>query len=335
MIDFVPIWIIILALGILFYVVLDGFDLGVGILSRYAPNAEARHLMIQSVAPVWDGNETWLVLGGVALLAAFPLAFAIILPALYFPILAMLIGLIFRGVAFEYRHSPGRWQPFWDHAFHWGSLLAAFSQGVMLGNFIEGFPVSGRAFAGGSMDWLRPFPIVSGVALIFGYGLLGAGWLILKTEGDLQQWARRQARWMYFGVVVFILIVTVLMLLWHPQVVSRWLTWPNIAFLWPVPAVAALCALWVWHALAHDRDAQPFIATVLLFAVSFLGLAISIWPMIVPYQVSLWDAAAAPRSQAFLLVGTLLLLPIIVTYIGWSYWVFRGKVNASIGYGSH
>jgi cytochrome bd ubiquinol oxidase subunit II len=334
-IDFVPVWLVILAIGIFLYVVLDGFDLGIGILSRLAPSDHDRNLMVQSVAPVWDGNETWLILGGVVLLAAFPLAFAIIVPALYFPILLMLVGLIFRGVAFEYRTVPSDWQRFWDHAFSWGSALAAFAQGVMLGNFVEGFNVSGRAFAGGSFDWVRPFPLVAGMALVFGYALLGAGWLILKTEGDLQSWARRQGLRMFVVVVAFIVLVTVLMLAWHPQVVDRWLSWPNIAFLWPIPAASALCAYWVWRALRGGGDAQPFIATLALFLMSYIGLAISMWPTIVPYQVGIWEAAASPSTQAFMLVGTLFLLPIILIYIGWSYWVFRGKVRADIGYGHH
>ncbi len=333
--DFVPIWITILAVGIFMYVALDGFGLGVGILSRYAPSAKDRDTMIRSIAPVWSGNETWLILGGVGLLAAFPLAFAVIVPALYFPILTMLIGLIFRGVAFEFRSVPRARVALWNAGFHWGSVLAAFSQGVMLGNFVEGFAVQGRSFAGGSFDCVRPFALVSGVALVFGYGLLGAGWLVLKTEGELQSWARRQGRLMFVAVLAFIAVVTALMLVWHEHVVARWLTWPNMALLWPVPAASALSAYWLWRALGRGGDAQPFIATVLLFATSYLGLAISIWPMIVPYQITLWDAAASPKSQAFLLVGTLLLLPIILMYSAWSYWVFRGKVRADIGYGGH
>ena len=200
---------------------------------------------------------------------------------------------------------------------------------------MSGFETTGRAFSGGSLDWVRPFPIVSGIALIFGYGLLGAGWLILKTDGELQRWARRQGLRMFFAVIAFIVAVTVLMLIWHPQVVDRWLKWPNIAFLWPVPALSALSAYWVWHALRGGSDAQPFIATLCLFLFSYIGLAISLWPMIVPFKVTVWEAAASPSTQAFLLVGTLLLLPIILTYTGWSYWVFRGKVRADVGYGHH
>jgi cytochrome bd ubiquinol oxidase subunit II len=334
--DFVPIWTAILGIGVLLYVLLDGFGLGVGILSRHAPDAEGRNLMVSSIAPVWGGNETWLILSGVALFAAFPLAFAVIVPALYFPVLMMLVGLIFRGVAFEYRTIPGVWAKYWDFGFYAGSVLAAFAQGVMLGSFVTGFAVAGRNYAGGSFDWVDPFPIVAGVALVFGYGLLGAGWLVLKTQGALQAWARRQGRRMFLGVIAFIALVTALMLLWHPQVTERWLAWPNALVLWPVPAATVLAAWWTWRAFGgRGGDAHPFIATAVLFAVSYGGLAISFWPMIVPYEITLWEASASPRSQAFLLVGTLLLLPIILTYTAWSYWVFRGKVRADIGYGGH
>ncbi len=331
--DFTLIWIAIIAIGIFLYVVLDGFDLGVGILSRVAPSASDKETMINSVAPFWDGNETWLILGAVGLLAAFPLAFAIIVPALYFPVLLMLAGLMLRGVAFEYRHGKDTPSGLWDAAFFWGSALAAFSQGIMLGMFIEGFPVEGRNYAGGSFDWDHAFPLISGVALIFGYGLLGAAWLVMKTDGPLQVWARRQGRLMLIAVLAFIGLVTLIMLFAHPVVVERWLGWPNIAFLWPVPLTTALAALWLWRAFAGKRDADPFIATVLLFGVSFLGLSISLWPMVVPYKIDLWTAAASPKSQSFLLIGTLLLLPVILIYTGWSYWVFRGKVQAHIGYG--
>lgn len=330
---FTLIWITIIAVGIFLYVVLDGFDLGVGILSRNAPSPLDRERMIASIAPFWDGNETWLILGAVGLLAAFPMAFAIILPALYFPVLAMLVGLMFRGVAFEYRSVPGAQGGLWDSAFFAGSVLAAFSQGLMLGMFVEGFTVTGRAFTGTSFDWLAPFPLISGVALVFGYGLLGAGWLVLKTEGSLQDWARRMGRRMLTVVIAFIVVVSFYMLFNQPQVIGRWVSFPNFLFLWPVPLGTALAALWAWRSFGGTREVQPFIATVAMFGVSFLGLAISLWPMIVPASVDLWTAAASPDSQAFLLVGTAGLLPVILAYTGWSYWVFRGKVRADSGYG--
>jgi cytochrome d ubiquinol oxidase subunit II len=330
---FTLIWITIIGVAVLMYVVLDGFDLGVGILSRNAPSRADRHLMIACVSPFWDGNETWLILGAIGLLAAFPLAFAIIVPALYFPVLLMLMGLMFRGVAFEYRSVPGKHVEFWDSAFFSGSLVAAFAQGVMLGMFVEGFTVTGREFTGSSFDWVAPFPLIAGVALVFGYALLGAGWLVLKTEGALQHWARERGRRMLTFVLAFIFIVTLYMLIHQPQVIGRWVSFPHIFFLWPIPLGAALAAWWVWRSFSNLHEIQPFIATIVLFAISFLGLAVSLWPNIVPPSIDLWSAAASPGSQAFLLVGTALLLPIILAYTAWSYWVFRGKVQAESGYG--
>ncbi|MBI3513570.1 MAG: cytochrome d ubiquinol oxidase subunit II [Proteobacteria bacterium] len=331
--DFVPIWTLILGLGVFLYVLLDGFDLGVGMLYGFAPDARWRALMVNSIAPIWDGNETWLVLGGVGLLAAFPLAFAIIIPAVYFPILVMLLALIFRGLSFEFRFKDAAHRTFWDHAFTAGSAVATFAQGVVLGAFIQGFETDGRQFTGGTFDWVTPFAIVTGVALMAGYALLGAGWLILKTEGDLQAWSRRRGRACLIGVVAAIGVIS----LWTPligrEIAERWLAWPNIAILSPVPAITALLALWAWRALRDQRsEAAPFLAGLGLFAMAYLGIAISLWPMIVPHHFTLWQAASAPSTQAFLLVGTLVLLPVILLYTAWSYWVFRGKVRADIGY---
>jgi len=330
--DLVPIWTLILGLGVFMYVLLDGFDLGVGILFPFAPDERARDLMMHSVAPIWDGNETWLVLGGLALFAAFPLAFAIIIPAVYFPILAMLLGLIFRGVAFEFRPTARSSHKRWDHAFFWGSLIATFAQGCVLGKFVQGFAVTGRQYAGGSWDWVHPFVLSVGVGLVFGYLMLGATWLVMKTEGALQEWARAKARLGLYGVLAFIAMVSV----WTPfldaRIASRWFAWPNLALLAPVPLGTAFIAWWVWRSLARGREVSPFIGAMGLFTMCYLGLAISLFPYIVPPSITLWDAAAAPQSQAFLLVGTLFLLPVILMYTGWSYWVFRGKVRADAGY---
>lgn len=331
--DFVPLWTLILGLAVFFYVLLDGFDLGVGILYNFAPDTAARNLLMNSIAPIWDGNETWLVLGGIGLLAAFPLAFAIILPAVYFPILVMLLALVFRGVAFEFRFRDAEHRTFWDHAFGYGSAAATFAQGVVLGAFIQGFEVEGRHFTGGSFDCFTPFSLFVGVALLFGYSLLGAGWLILKTEGELQARARNQARLCFLGTLAAVGIVS----LWTPLVdggiAQRWFSWPNIAFLSPVPALTVLCGILEWRAIA-DRKAElsPFIYAVLLFSLSYLGIAISLFPMIVPHHYDLWQAASSPDTQIFLGVGTLFLLPVILVYTGWSYWVFRGKVRADTGY---
>jgi cytochrome bd ubiquinol oxidase subunit II len=330
--DLVPIWTVILGLGIFFYVLLDGFDLGVGILYGFAPDRPSRNLVMNSIAPIWDGNETWLVLGGVGLLAAFPLAFAIIIPALYFPILVMLLALVFRGVAFEFRYKDAQHRTFWDYAFCYGSAVAVFAQGVMLGAFTQGFQTDGRVFSGGSFDCFSVFSIFTGIALLFGYGLLGAGWLVLKTAGDLQDWARRHGRWCFLGVIAAVVIVS----LWTPwletQIARRWFSWPNIALLAPVPIITFFLALWEWRSLNNLSEAAPFVAAIGLFVISYIGIAISLWPMIVPYKFTLWQAASSANTQAFLLIGTLFLLPIILMYTGWSYWVFRGKVRADIGY---
>ncbi len=331
-IDLPIIWAGIIGLGVFLYVLLDGFDLGVGILYGFAPNRQSRNLVMNAIAPVWDGNETWLILGGVALLAALPLAFAIILPAVYFPLMLMLLALVFRGVAFEFLYRDADHVGFWDHAFCYGSALGAFAQGVVLGAFIQGFEVGGRHFAGHSLDCFTPFSLLTGVALMFGYALLGAGWLVLKTEGPLQDLARRLGRYAFLGVLVAIVAVSLWTPYVHPHIAERWFSWPNIAWLAPVPIVTALVALAEWRALNNRSEAAPFVWAVALFVMSYLGLAISLFPMIVPYKYTIWQAASSEATQAFLLVGVLVLLPVILLYTAWSYWVFRGKVRADIGY---
>jgi cytochrome bd ubiquinol oxidase subunit II len=330
--SFVPVWTVILGAGIFIYVLLDGFDLGVGMLYGFMPDTRSRNTVMNAIAPVWDGNETWLVLGGLALLSAFPLAFAIIIPALYFPILVMLLALVFRGVAFEFRFREAERRTFWDQGFFYGSTIATFAQGMMLGAFIQGFKVEGRVFAGSAFDFLTPFSVLTGIALVFGYALLGAGWLVLKTEGEIQAHARRYGRVCLVAVLIAILIVS----LWTPYmsetVFRRWFSWPNILILSPVPIATVLVAWATWRALNGASQSGTFIGAVGLFALSYAGIAISLWPMIVPHHFTLDQAASSPSTQAFLLVGTLFLLPIILVYSGWSYWVFRGKVRADVGY---
>ena len=330
--DLVPIWTCILGLAVFFYVLLDGFDLGVGMLYGLAPDTRARNTIMNSIAPIWDGNETWLLLGGIGLLAAFPVAFAVIIPAVYFPILVMLLALVFRGLAFEFRFRDAENKTFWDHAFCCGSAIATFAQGLVLGAFIQGFSVVDGQFAGTSLSFLTPFSVLTGVALIFGYGLLGAGWLILKTDGDVQAAARRHGRVCLIGVVSAIGIVCIWTPMMSPAVAARWFDWPNMLLLAPVPVLTVAAAFSTWRALGGRAEAMSFLGATGLFLLSYLGIAISLYPMIVPYQLTLWDAASSPRTQAFLLVGTLFLLPVILTYSGWSYWVFRGKVRADIGY---
>jgi cytochrome d ubiquinol oxidase subunit II len=330
--SFVPVWTVILGAGIFLYVLLDGFDLGVGMLYGFTPNARSRNILMNAIAPIWDGNETWLVLGGLALLSAFPLAFAIIIPALYFPILVMLLALVFRGVAFEFRFRDAEHKTFWDNGFWLGSTIATFAQGVMLGAFIQGFKVEGRAFAGGAFDFLTPFSILTGIALVFGYALLGAGWLVLKTEGEIQARARRYGRICLVGVLIGILLVSIWTPLMSEVVSRRWFSWPNILILSPVPIATAFVAVATWRALNGVSQSGAFIGAIGLFALSYAGIAISLWPMIVPHHFTLDQAASSPSTQAFLLVGTLFLLPIILVYSSWSYWVFRGKVRADVGY---
>ena len=328
----VPIWTAILALGVFFYVALDGFDLGVGMLYNFAPDRTARDLVMNSIAPIWDGNETWLILGSVGLFAAFPVAFAIIIPAVYFPILIMLLALIFRGLAFEFRYRDAEHRTFWDYGFAGGSALAAFAQGIVLGAFVEGFHVEGRQFVGSSFDCFTPFSVFCGFALMFGYSLLGAGWLVIKTEGPLQAWARTLGRRCLIGTALAIAVVS----LWTPyafhHIAERWFSWPNIALLSPVPLLTAVLTWFEWRSLNNDSEYGPFFAALGLFVLSYIGIAISLWPMIVPGHFTLDQAAASESTQAFLLIGTLVLLPVILVYTAWSYWVFRGKVRGDVGY---
>lgn len=331
-IDLVPVWTIILGIGVFLYVLLDGFDLGVGILYGFATTRHDRNLIMNSIAPVWDGNETWLILGGVGLLAAFPLAFAIIIPAVYFPILIMLLALIFRGVAFEFHFRDVEHVTFWDRAFCIGSLVATFAQGIVLGAFIQGFKVAGRAFAGSSFDCFTPFSLLTGFALIFGYALLGAGWLILKTEGKLQATARRQGRSCFIAVLIAIGIVSLYTPWMNSDISHRWFSWPNIAYLAIVPIITIVLAIIEWRALNDESEVTPFVAAIGLFLISYLGIAISLFPFIIVHQLTLWQAASSQSTQTFLIIGTIFLLPIVLVYSAWSYWVFRGKVKADIGY---
>ncbi|MEZ2131648.1 MULTISPECIES: cytochrome d ubiquinol oxidase subunit II [unclassified Sinorhizobium] len=330
--DLTPVWTIILGLGVLFYVLLDGFDLGVGILFGFAVDTRSRNLVMNSIAPIWDGNETWLVLGSIGLFAAFPLAFAIIIPAVYLPIAVMLIALVFRGVAFEFRFRDSEHRTFWDYGFSVGSIIATLMQGIVLGTFIQGFEVEGRTFAGSSWDCFTPFSLLTGVALVFGYGLLGAGWLVMKTEGALQAQMRRLGLACLIGVAAAVAIVSVWTPLMNADIAARWFTWPNIAIFAPVPLLALLFALCAWRGFSGSAEVMPFAASAGLFMMSYLGIVISLFPMIVPHRYTLWEAASSPNTQAFLLIGTLTLLPVILVYTGWSYWVFRGKVRGDIGY---
>jgi cytochrome d ubiquinol oxidase subunit II len=330
--DLPLVWAAIIVVGVIMYVLLDGFDLGVGILFPFLPTDQDRDLAMNSVAPIWDGNETWLVLGGAGLFAAFPLAYAVILPGTYLPLIVMLLGLIFRGVAFEFRFKAESSRHWWDRSFHYGSLAATIAQGMVLGAFIQGFAVANRQYAGGMFDWLTPFSLMTGVALVSGYALLGATWLIWKTERELQDRCYRLARNFLLVVLAFIVSVSLWTPLLHPEIAGRWFTWPNIAYLSPVPLVTGLVAFALWRALEERREALPFVLSLALFLLSFLGLGISLWPNVVPPDISIWEAAAPPETQLFILIGTAILLPIILAYTGFTYFVFRGKVRPGAGY---
>jgi len=322
----------LIAVAVAVYIVLDGFDLGVGILFPFFPEEGARDQMMNSVAPFWDGNETWLILGGNGLFVAFPLAFAIIMPALYVPVILMLLALVFRGVAFEYRWVAKPHQRKWDIAFAAGSTVAAFAQGLILGGLLGEIPVVDGRFAGGSFHWLTPFSLMCGVGLVVGYALIGACWLIMKTEGGVEQLARRYARPLLLAVLAFIVIVSIWTPLRFERIANRWFSWPNIVWLSPVPLVTALLALGCWRGIRGPHPSLAFYSAVGLFIVSFIGLAISTLPYLVPPSVTLWEAAASPDSQLFLVVGALILLPFIIGYTVFVYHTFRGKVRPGEGY---
>jgi cytochrome d ubiquinol oxidase subunit II len=315
------------------YVVMDGFDLGIGMLFPFVPARRDRDVMMNTVAPVWDGNETWLVLGGEALLAAFPVAYAIILSALYLPLVFMLVGLIFRGVAFEFRFKAREHERhIWDKAFIGGSYVAAFFQGVSLGAFLNGIPVSGRSYAGGVLDWFSPFPLLAGVGVIIAYTLLGSTWLIMKTEGDLLGRMVQVARPFAGLLLLAIVAVSIYTPLRHHEVAERWFSFPNIILLAPVPLLVLAAIVLLLRSLRRNPHRVPFVMALALIFLGYSGMAISIWPHIVPPTISIWEAASSPASQGFLLVGTLFIIPFILMYTMWAYWVFRGKVRHGEGY---
>ena len=329
--DLTVTWAFIIAFAVFAYVVMDGFDLGIGILFPTFAAGRERDRAMNSIAPVWDGNETWLVLGGGGLFAAFPLAYAVILPATYPLIIAMLLGLVFRGVAFEYRwRDPGH-QRFWDLAFTGGSFVAALAQGMTLGALLQGIEVVGRAYAGSWWDWLTPYTLLTGLGTVAGYALLGATWLIWKLDGEEQAHARKLAiRW---GAATIILMgaVSLYNITLNADYAERWLSAPEIYWVAPVPILTAIVALSMLRAILTARNSKPFWLGIALFFLGMSGLGVTIWPYAVPEALTIWDAAAPPRSQAFMLVGVAITLPLIIAYTAWAYWVFRGKV-ADEGY---
>jgi cytochrome d ubiquinol oxidase subunit II len=305
---------------------LDGFDLGVGILFPFAPSDQCRDRMMNSIAPFWDGNETWLVLSGGGMFAAFPLAYAVLMPALYIPVILMLLGLIFRGVAFEFRFkASGKSRRIWDYAFHFGSLAAALMQGMILGAFVQGFEVQGRTFAGGSFDWLNAYSVMTGVAVAFGYALLGATWLVMKTDEVTQQWARKCASYVLGFVGLFMAIVSISMPLMNADVKTLWFSLPNFFYLLPVPLLTLALFIFIWRDLHAESEYRPFFLSVGVFLMGYFGLGISLWPWLVPFAIDFRQAAAAGTSQSLMLVGTAIMLPAVLAYTAFSYYLFRGK----------
>ncbi len=326
------IWAVIIASAVGLYVILDGFDLGIGILFPFAKKEEDRDLMMNSVAPFWDGNETWLVLGGGGLWVAFPLAYSIVMPALYLPVIIMLLALIFRGVSFEFRWVAKPKHAHWDIAFAAGSTVAAFCQGLILGGLIQGIEVQDRQYAGGTWDFLTPFSALCGFGLVAGYALLGATWLRARVEGPIAERAGELAKGAMLAVLVFIAVVSIWTPLGFEPIADRWFSTPNIYFLWPVPVLTALLGFGLWAGLRRPAGYGPFFMTVGLFLLSYLGLAISTFPLLVPPSVTVWDAAAVPASQIFSLIGVIFMLPIVLGYTAFVYWTFRGKVKPGEGY---
>ncbi len=327
--DLPLIWGFLIATAVLLYVLLDGFDLGVGILFPFAPSDQCRDRMINSIAPFWDGNETWLVLGGGGLFAAFPLAYAVLLPAFYMPLIMMLLGLIMRGVAFEFRYKADiTHRGVWDYVFHFGSLIAAFSQGIVLGTFVQGVQVTERNFSGGPFDWATGFSLMTGIALVFGYALLGSTWLIMKTEDITLAWARKVAAYVLAFVVIFMGLVSLIMPLLNPAIKDFWFSRPNFYYLIPIPLFTIGLFALLWRDLHHAvREYRPFLISLAIFLLGYIGLGISIFPWIVPFHFTLWQAAASTPGLSLLLIGIAITLPLILAYTGYCYYIFRGKTS--------
>lgn len=331
-IDLPMIWAGIIAFAVLAYVILDGFDLGVGIVFPFLTEERYKDTAMNTVAPIWDGNETWLVLGGGGLFAVFPLAYAVLMPAVYAPVIAMLLGLIFRGVAFEYRWKTRRAQWVWDWSFSLGSIVAAFSQGIILGALIQGVEVDGRAYGGGWWDWATPFSMLCGLAVVTGYGLLGTTWLVMKTEDWVQNRSFRLSWGFGIATVAMIGLVSLWTPFLDPKFMARWFSFPAILWVMPVPILVGLCTMGLFQGLRDRKDFQPFFCALGLFVTCFIGLGVSLYPYIIPPSITIHDAAAPDSSLKFLLVGSVVLIPMILSYTAYSYWIFRGKVREGEGY---
>jgi cytochrome d ubiquinol oxidase subunit II len=331
--DLVLVWAALVAFAMILYILLDGISLGVGLLFPTAAGEEERNLMMESIAPVWDANQTWLVFGGGAIFAAFPVVYGVLSSALYLPLVTFIVGLIFRGVTFEFRAHSTRKKP-WNQAFFFGSLVAVLSQGFTLGGVLTGIKISGHHFAGGAFDWLNPFSIMVGMALVPGYILLGAGYLILKTTGPVQEKARRQAFWSGMAVLAFMAVVTVWTPFHYPLVWTNWFSSPRIYFVWMFPLLGMFSAFSLRKSLTAQQEMTPLISAVGLFLSGYFGLATSMYPYAIPPTITLYEAASQPETLRFTLWGAVIVLPIVMAYIVYSYSVFRGKVSPEGYYGS-
>lgn len=326
------IWFGIVAFSLLMYVLLDGFVLGIGILAPFADSNRQVDHMMNAAAPIWDGNETWLMLAGAGLLAAFPKAYDIMLSGLYLPILLMLFALVLRGVSFEFRFKAATSKRLWGTCFNLGSSGAAFAQGLILGAILEGMPLQGGKYLGGTFDWFSPFSILTAVAVMFGYALLGSTWLIMKTEGSLQDIAFGLTRPLMAAVVAFMGLVSAWLPFLSSQIMNRWFESGYFVWLSPVPLLALANAVLLWRAVMRKADHAPFFLVLSFFGLGFIGLLLGMWPNLLPPNLTIWDAAAPPSSQGFVLIGTLVMLPVVLGYTWWSYSVFRGKIAAQSGY---
>ncbi|WP_106475522.1 cytochrome d ubiquinol oxidase subunit II [Phytohalomonas tamaricis] len=331
--DILPVvWFALIGLAIMMYIILDGFSLGIGILFPFVKEGKYRDIMMNTAAPVWDGNQTWMILGGAGLYGAFPLAYATILPAMYLPLILMLLALIFRGIAFEFRFKSNRSRKWFDFAFSGGAIVATFAQGVVLGGIIGGFQVENRQYAGNTFDWFSIFGLFTGIALLVGYALLGAAWLVVKTEGNLQKRFYRIVRPLTLLLILAMLIISIWTPLSNDRIADRWFNFPNIIGLSIVPILVVVLTLSIIRSIAKRHEKLIFIQVVGLFLLGLIGLVISFFPVLIPPDITIWDASSHRSSQIFLLVGYSILLPIVLAYTAYSYWIFRGKVREGEGY---
>jgi cytochrome bd ubiquinol oxidase subunit II len=317
-------WASLIAFAMLFYVILDGYDLGVGILTGTTRDEGFKDTMMNAIAPFWDGNEVWLVLIGAGLFAAFPMVYAIFLPAFYLPMALMLIGLIFRGVAFEFRYHAGRYRRFWTLGFFLGSFMVSLVQGIAIGRMVQGLSIVNGQYAGGAFDWLTPFSLFCGFGLAIGYMLLGAAWLVFKTEGPLREWAYERLRWLLVAVLVVLAVVFLYTLAIHLRVRDRFF---KDAWLMIFPLIIALASISLWTGIRRRLDWVPYGMAVVIFFAAFIALEASFWPYLIPFTVTIETAAAPVQSLRFLFYGAgIVVFPVILVYTGMVYWILRGKI---------